>query len=208
MTGPKFKNYIGQLRLYSLVDLVLLLAAINTEIHVFIGALLLHVGFLAYLELRHSHEYREKAPQWVPYILLMLGIILYARWEAFAYILFSFLYTQKISKLGRISPLCRGLQNFFIVAGIVGYHSWLPYAVFILLVLRNLAGDFRDVEKDTREGLKTLPISLGMKRSLKYIHLGFVIMTSVIWWSVSTLPISLLGAVILIEILSYDLTPR
>lgn len=204
----KIKNYVGQLRLYSLLDLVLLLIALGSAPRLFIGALMLHIGFLAYLEGKHSHPYRNKIPQWISYALLIIGAITYGKIEGLFYILFSVLYVQKTKNLGFLSPLLRGLQNFFIIAGIIGYHSPLTYVASGLILFRNLTGDFRDTEKDRREGTNTIPVILEIKRSVKYIHLIFTIFTSVIWWYLSPLSIEWLLLIILIQLSTYNLTPR
>jgi hypothetical protein len=108
----RFKNYIGQLRLYSLADLVLLLIALQAGTPQFIGAIILHVAFLAYLESSHSHPYRAKVPRWISYALAIIGVVIYGRIEGLIYLFFGFLYTQKIKGLGFVSPLFRGLTKF------------------------------------------------------------------------------------------------
>ncbi len=204
----RFLNYIGQLRLYSLVDLILLLVVLRANTVEFIGVILLHVAFLTYLENTHSHKYRSKIPYWISYVLMALGLAVYGKIEGFIYLFFSFLYAQKVKKLGFVSPLFRGFQNFFIVAGVIGYQTPLPYIIGGLFFIRNLVGDFRDVEKDKKEGMKTVPVLLGVKRNIKYIHLIFIIFTSVVWWYLSLLSIGWLLLIIIIEILTYNLTPR
>jgi 1,4-dihydroxy-2-naphthoate octaprenyltransferase len=203
-----FLNYVGQLRLYSLADLVLLLVALRTGLPQLFGAVILHLAFLAYLESRHAHEYRAKVPRWIAYILAIFGLFLFGRVAGLLYLLTSYLYTKKTKNLGGFSPIFRALQNLFIVAGIIGYLSPLTYVVATIFFLRNLAGDFRDVEKDIKEGVKTLPIILGFKKSIKNIHLIATIITSVIWWSISTISIVWLVIVVFLELITYDLTPR
>jgi 1,4-dihydroxy-2-naphthoate octaprenyltransferase len=204
----RLKNYIGQLRLYSLADLILLLLAVKAAAPQFIGVILLHIPFLAYLESSHLHPYRAKMPRWIAYVIAIIGVVTYGRTEGLIYLFFSFLYTQKISKFGTLGPVFRGLQNLFIIAGIIGYNSSTPYIVGILFFLRNLAGDFRDTQKDKKEGMKTIPIVIGMKRNIRYIHLILMILTSVTWWSLSSIPAIWLLLVITIEVLTYNLTPR
>ncbi len=201
-------NYIGQIRFYSLADLVLLLVALGTGTNQFIGALILHIAFLAYLENKHAHSYRTKIPSWTPWFLAIIGLILYGGIEGFLYILASFLYTRKAKGLGVLSPLFRGLQSFFIIAGIVGYFNLITYVASALFILRNLIGDFRDIEKDRKEGMRTIPVILGLTKNIKHFHLIATIFTSTIWWSISSLSIIWLFVVILIEISTYNLTPR
>ncbi|MES3006103.1 MAG: hypothetical protein V4664_04115 [Patescibacteria group bacterium] len=204
----RFKNYLGQLRLYSLADLVLLLIALNADTAQFIGVLILHIAFLAYLENKHSHPYRAKVPRWVAYLLAIVGIFIFRKIEGLIYLLFAFLYTKKIKNLGFMSPLFRGLQNLFIIAAIIGYQSPIAYVASGLLLLRNLAGDFRDLEKDKTERMKTIPILIGMNRNIKHIHLIFTIFTSTVWWYLSPLSILWLLLIIVIQVCTYNLTPR
>lgn len=168
----------------------------------------MHLAFLVYLESRHSHSYRAKVPRWISYVLAILGIIFYGKIEALAYLFFGFLYTQKIKQFGFASPLFRGLQNVFLVSGIIGYTSPLTYLVGFLFFLRNLAGDFRDAGKDKKEGVGTIPVLIGIDRNVKYLHLAFTMFTSCVWWYLSTLSIGWLALVILIEASTYNLTPR
>jgi 1,4-dihydroxy-2-naphthoate octaprenyltransferase len=147
-------------------------------------------------------------PQWVSYALFVVGAVAYGKIEGLAYILFSYLYTKKITNFGFASPLFRGLQSFFIVAGVTGYHSPIAYVVGGLLLLRNLAGDVRDSGKDGKEGMRTIPVIIGMKNNIKYIHLISTILTSTVWWSMSTLSIAWLLLVIVIQITTYNLTSR
>lgn len=201
-------NYTGQLRLYSLADLFLLLVAIGSNRHELWGAIILHIGFLAYLESRHAHAYRAKVPRSISYLLAILGLVIFRRFEGLLYVLTSHLYTKKTRSLGWISPFFRGLQNFWIVAAIIGYSSYLPYLIGLILFARNLVGDMRDTEKDRAEGVKTVPVILGMKRSIKNIHLVATMVTSVTWWLLSTLSVSWLVIVLLIQLTTYRLTPR
>ena len=203
-----FFNYLGQLRLYTLADLILLLVAIGASTHQFYGAILLHVGFLAYLESRHAHSYRAKVPANAAYALTFIGIVLFRKIEGLLYVLFSYLYPKKNKNLGWMSPFARGFQYFFMVAGIIGYASGITYLVGVLTFFRNLAGDMRDTEKDRFEGMNTIPVLLNIKKSIPHIHLIAVIITSSVWWHLSSLSIAWLVVVMLIQLLTYKLTPR
>ena len=205
-----FLNYLGQLRLYSLADLILLLAVSGARQSELFGAVLLHVGFLAYLESRHGHSYRKSI---VPYLWIVLGIagiLLYG--HIIAAILFagaSYAYTLKTKKsFGIYSPFIRGMQYLFLIGGIAGFTAALPWIAFPLIVVRNLAGDFRDIEKDKNESMRTMPIALGFKKNIPHIHLISTLITSCIWWSFGSISVAYLLIVLLIEIATYDLTPR
>ncbi len=203
-----FLNYLGQLRFYSLADLALLLIAVSATTYQLWGAVLLHVAFLAYLENRHAHTYRKNVPVSFSYILAISGLFFFQRFEGFLYILISHLYTKKTKSLGWLSPFCRGLQNFLIIGAITGYSSYAPYLVGVILFARNLTGDMRDVEKDREEGMRTIPVVLGMRKNMKYIHLAATMITSVVWWLISPLAVEWLGVVLVIQVATYRLTPR
>lgn len=203
-----FMNYLGQVRLYSLVDLILLLIAVSADKFEFIGAILLHLSFLAYLEFNHGHKYRKSFGNYVWVILCVFGIIFYSHIEVLGYLLFSYLYTKKNEKgFPSVAPIFRGLQSVFLVLGIMGY-SILLVPLFFLMAIRNFIGDIRDIEKDKKEEMRTLPIVLGMKPSWYYWHLVFTMFTSTILWFYADISFIWLILVYLIQIGSYDWTPR
>ncbi|MEI6316336.1 MAG: hypothetical protein WCO65_01250 [bacterium] len=204
-----FVNYLGQIRLYSLIDLILLLVAARAGMYDIVGVLCLHLGFVAYLENSHARSYREIVPSWVWITLALVGVLFYSHMEFFSFLLFSFLYVNKNNaKWGYFSPFFRGLQNFFLIAGIVGYRSYLPFIVLFVMILRNFAGDLRDVEKDTRDEMKTLPTMLGFKKNIRYGHLAMVLVSTAIWWHFAGLSIYMLAIVLAFEIGTYWITPR
>lgn len=202
-------NYLGQLRLYSLVDLILLLTAVRATPHEFIGAILLHIGFLAFLESKHRHSYRKIIPSYFFIISIIAGLLLFGHFEGLLFLFFSYLYANKNQKpFSLYSPIMRGLQCFFLIAGIIGYHNNFIWIVFALITLRNFCGDLRDAVKDKAENMKTLPVALGLTNNIKYIHLIAILITTFVWFSYTDLPILLLVSIFLVELLSYDLTPR
>lgn len=203
------KNYIGQLRLYSLADLTLLLIAARASTSGLLGALLLWLGFLALLEARHAHPYRNKIPQAVCVPLFIFGWILYGGYLPAGYILLSYLYTLKQGRLwGILSPLLRAAQTFLIVAGVAGLSAPLIYIAPLMIGIRNILGDVRDIAKDRNNGMRTIPITLGLRNQHPNIHLYGTILTSVAWWYFGSLPLSYLILVILIIVGSYRMTPR
>lgn len=205
----KLANYIGQLRLYSLVDLALLLIASMASKYEFIGALLLHISFIAYLESNHKHKYRESIPNFVWIILIITGTIFYKHIEVIPFIIFSFLYSSKNKdSLGAFAPLFRGLQVFFLIGGIAGYSSIITWLALPLTFIRNLAGDMRDITKDKKEKMTTLPIILGMKEDIKYLHFIMLIITSIIWWTFTPLSWMWIIGTVIIQALTYNLTAR
>jgi len=167
------------------------------------------LGFIAYLENSHAHSYREIVPSFVWVALIVAGAIFYTHIEFFPFLLFSFLYVNKNNQeWGYFSPFFRGLQNFFLIAGIVGYASYLPFIVFFVMTARNFMGDFRDIEKDRKEGMMTLPILIGFKKDFNYGHLALVLISSTIWWHFAGLPIYILVIALGLEIGTYWITPR
>ena len=205
----KFLDYIGQLRIYSLVDLTLLLYVIDSNKYELIGGILLHISFLAYLESEHKHKYRAIMPKWIWIILLIPGILLYNHFSVLGFIIVSYFYTLKNKKYyGPIAPLLRGMQCLFLVGGVAGYESFITWLVLPIIFIRNLIGDVRDIEKDRKEDLKTLPIIFGLKKSIPYIHLSFLLFTSLIWFSYSTFRYYYLIGIWVIEVTTYNLTKR
>ena len=201
--------YFGLVRLYSLIDIILLLFAAGFYNFEFMGAIFLHLGFLAYLEYRHNHDYREAVPIIFVSLFLILGIIFYWHWEVILYLGFSYLYTLKNNKvIGLLSPFFRGLQHLFLIAAVTGYASFLPYLAFAALGIRNFAGDMRDVRKDKKERTLTIPILLGMKKGIKNDHLILILSTTLLWWWLSGLSVIYLIVAWIIQILTYNVTER
>jgi len=177
----KVKNYlwniITQIRIYSLADLIIFLILLGANGSEFIGVILLHISFLFYLEAVHKHSYRVYTPNIIWITLGILGMIFYNNIAVLGFIVFSYLYTKKNSSfLGYYSPIFRGLQYYFLSSGIVGFLHPLSFVSLILITIRNFIGDLRDVSKDKKEGLNTLPIILGFRNSIKKFTLNrFVI---------------------------------
>lgn len=203
-------NYVGQLRIYSLIDLLLLLIVIKANWQELAGAILLHVGFLAYLESCHKDKGRKKVPNLAWIILGGLGILIFPHLLATGgYILTSFFYIKKKKGYwGIFAPIMRGLQNYFVVAGIVGFLNYFAFIVFIALFLRNLSGDYRDTIKDRMERMQTIPMVIGLKGNIQWMHLIFLFGTSTLWWTFSSLTVWVLVLVIIVQRLTYNLTPR
>ncbi|MFH1456963.1 MAG: hypothetical protein ABIF17_02500 [Patescibacteria group bacterium] len=205
----KNKNLIGQLRIYSLIDLVLLLVVVGATTKQLAGGILLWVGFLLFLEEGHSHEYREKFPEysWLP--LVLFGLVLYARPEGLAFVFLSWLYTQKNKGyLATVSPVVRGLQTIMLVGGIMGYASCFIWLAGGLTIIRNLLGDVRDAYKDFEENKRTWPVLLAYHPQAKNIHLFGCWLTSTIWWMYGDISVLWLVAIIAVQKKTYFWTPR
>ena len=204
-----FFNYLGQLRIYSLIDLVFLLIALKVSLYVFIGILFLHIGFILYLEHQHNHTYRLRFPSFLWIVLIITGILIIWKMEVLGFLIASYLYTKKKdSSFAPFSPFFRGAQLFFLVAGVIGYLHILTWLAFGATLTRNAAGDLRDVEKDRKEHLRTFPVILGIKRNLSHVHLIGLLLTTILWWSFTDISLLYLIIGLLLEVLTYHLTPR
>jgi len=204
-----FINIIGQLRIYSLVDLILFAFAIKSSNFELAGIVLLHVSFLYYLESIHKHSNRILIPKFIWVIIGIAGIVLYTSLAVLGFIIFSILYAKKNSpKFSPYSSFFRGAQMYFLAAGVVGFLNPLAFLAFGLLFVRNFAGDLRDIVKDRKEKMKPLTIMLGLKHSYKWVHLIILLVTTFVWWYIADISIFWLMGIYVIQILTYNLTPR
>lgn len=202
-------NIIGQIRIYSLVDLILFAYAIGANRLEIVGIVLLHVSFLFYLESVHKHSYRKPIPSFVWIIGAIIGIAFYPKLSVIGFIIASALYANKNKNpLSYISPFIRGLQNYFLAAGILGFTSPVSLLTLFLLTIRNFTGDLRDITKDKKENMITLPIVMGFNRDYKNIHLYTLFITSFVWWYVSDISIIWLIGIYLVQTLTYNITAR
>ncbi len=202
----KCLNYLGQLRCYSLVDLILLLIAAKVSGSQFWGSIGLWIGFLAFLESRHSHEGREEVPNWTAFLLMVTAIPFFGIEKGLLFCGLSFFYAQKNKGWwGLVSPFCRGLQTVLMVG--LGPFGWLAGT---LMAVRNVLGDGRDTEQDRKEGqgLKTWTVILGAKADWLFLHFFAVLGTTLVWWRVANLPAVWLALAFAIEVGTYWLTPR
>lgn len=205
----KLLNLIGQLRIYSLIDLFLFAFALKSDISQILGIFFLHLGFLLYLEFIHKHKNRVPFPKFLWIIFIFIGVFFYKDIALVGFLVCSVFYTMKtMGNWGWASPVFRGLQYYFLAAGIVGFLNPISLLSFLLLVIRNFAGDLRDVTKDTAEGMKTLPIILGIKSDFKYIHLITLLGTTSVWLYISDISAMWLVPVYFIQIINYNLTSR
>lgn len=118
----KILNIIGQIRLYSIIDLILFSLALKVDNPTIAGIILLHLGFLFYLESIHKHSNRIKIPQLIWIILIIAGIFYFNNIAVIGFLVFSFLYSHKNKNyLGPYSPFFRGMQYYFLAAGVLGF---------------------------------------------------------------------------------------
>ncbi|MFA6268804.1 MAG: hypothetical protein WCW13_03955 [archaeon] len=205
----KIVAYLGIIRIYSLLDLILLLIAAGATNYTFAGAIILHLGFLAFLEHTHAHKYRIKIPLIISITLFVIGLIFYQKLEGIGFIVFSIIYSNKNkTPYSKLSPFARGAQHLFLIGGISGFFSILPWIAFVLLTIRNFAGDLRDATKDRKEKMQTLPIELGVKKDYPYLHLVLLFTTTFIWIILTKINLLYLIPIWLIQLLSYTITKR
>lgn len=207
--NKKALNIIGQIRIYTLIELVLFAYAIGSSLQEIAGIVLLHIGFLFYLEATHKHSYRVPIQKYIWIFIGVVGIFLYAKMAVVGFIFASILYVRKKQvPFSYLAPLARGFQNYFLAAGIVGFLSPLAFLALGMLAIRNFAGDLRDVVKDSGEGMRTLPVVFGISKDYKFVHILALFVTTFIWWHISGISISWLIAMWAIQIATYNITPR
>jgi hypothetical protein len=202
-------NYLGQLRLYSYADLMLLVAALGGTPREFLGITLLWFGFIVYLEWRHRDVGRLHWP-WIVWVALWIGGIAAVASPLVAPFLFlAVLYAQKkqLGRWGATSWLVNGALKAVLAGMVLGTAVALSALVGVLTAVRNLAGDVRDVEKDAGEGFWTLPVLVGYQGH-RDPYPGVLFLTSAAWTVVGALPWWSLLVTVAIEVVTYPLTPR
>ncbi|MCX6784941.1 MAG: hypothetical protein NTV81_03330 [Candidatus Komeilibacteria bacterium] len=207
----RWLNYLGQIRIYSFLDLLFFVFAITRDGRFVIGIGLLWLGFLAYLESRHHDKLRLAVSNYL-WIFFLLGAIAakIPIWLCLVFSVCSYFYAKKKQGVfwGATSPFWRAGQNSLIA---LAYAPALVLVVFVITGLRNLIGDWRDVYFDKKEGLKTIPVLLGVTKNQPwayYAHLGLVCLTTGFWFYYAQLDPRWLILVVIVQIASYPLTPR
>src|SRR3989344_8857067 len=147
-------NYLGQLRIYSFLDLLVFATALTRNLNVIIGISLLWLSFLLYLESRHNDELRLRVNKFLWLVPFILSTFLIPIWVCLGFALFSYLYTKKKQAgIWSVSaPLWRSLQNGVIA---IGFNFQLAILAVVLNFIRNLVADFRDVYNDKQRGIRT-----------------------------------------------------
>lgn len=205
------KNYIGQLRFYSAADLVLLLAATGASTRDLVGGLALWFGFLVYLEWVHKDRDREPW-HWTIWVALgLVGLILTANIAGtLVFAVTAALYAEK-KRLRWLSPfswLVNGGVKATLLIAVGGVTLPMIMLVWIVMSLRNLAGDLRDIEKDSSEGVHSLPVVLKIGHDIKWAYPTCLAATTLLWWTLGHLPVAALVIAWAVEASTYKLTPR
>lgn len=204
-----FVNYFGQLRMYSYVDIVLMLLAFSADIKIIVSCSFLWFGFLIHLEWRHQDQGRLLWPIWAWVIPWILGIIIHPSIFQIPFIITCISYSLKKQYrwIGLVSWIINGSIKAWMVAMIPG-PLWGIILVGGLMSIRNLAGDIRDAGKDSSENVLTLPVALKLKKNIPYIYPICLMITSIIWIYIGGFSYIWLIAVFAIQGLTYHLTPR
>jgi len=203
-------NYIGQLRPYSYVDLLLLFAALHAGVRVAAGVSLLWFGFLIHLEWRHRDRERLGWHWSMWAVPWAIAPVLVPSWWVVPFFGFAVAYALKkrFRWAAAVSPLVNGLMKTFLVLLAPGVAAATLLMVLGLMTLRNLLGDLRDAEKDAKESVMTVPVVLGYHRSTPYIYPAGLVLTSTVWTVVGGLPWWALAGALAVEAGTYRLTPR
>lgn len=203
-------NYLGQLRIYSFLDIIVFATTLTINFGAIVGIALLWLSFLLYLESIHNDKPRLKVNKYLWLGPFIASLILLPIWICFAFALLSYLYTKK--KQGKIwgvlAPFFRCLQNGVIA---IGFNFQLAILSIVLIFTRNLIGDFRDAYIDKQRGILTIPVVLGINKNqiwAFYTHIFFVMATTIIWFNYSFLDSRLIFPIIVFQLISYPLTPR
>ena len=205
-----FLNYLGQLRIYSFLDLIIFATALTKDLNTIIGIALLWLSFLFYLESRHNDEPRLRVNKYIWLAPFIFSLILLPILMCLGFAIFSFLYANKKKGefWGASAPLWRGLQNGVIA---IWLSPQLAILAFVLTFIRNLVADFRDVYSDKQRGIKTIPVLLGINKNhvwAFYTYIILVITTTMIWFNYSFLTTKFIVPIIILQLLFYPITPR
>jgi hypothetical protein len=208
--SPKVANYVGQLRLYSYVDLVLLWLWLGRDARSILAGTLLWFGFLVHLEWRHRDRGRLLWPWWAWAALIVSGAILaWSVWTfAFAALSALYAYKKRFPRIARFSFVYNGLLKVALLLATAPTSAPRACFVWVVMALRDLAGDFRDVEKDAEEGVETLPVWLGLRRDRRWLYPAALAVTSALWATLGHVQVVVLVACWAVQVSTYRLTPR
>ncbi len=205
-------NYLGQLRLYSYADLMLLLWALGAKTIGIITCSLLWFGFLIHLEWRHRDIGRNRWP-WFAWIIPWIFAV--AIMPSLSQVLFfasavAYSLKKRYKVLGLFSSIFNGgLKVLLLVIGVSSLINVIQIiGIFFVMTVRNILGDIRDSEKDAREGVCSLPVALRYQKSTPVVYPAALAASSLLWTIIGNLPIYALICAWLIEAATYRLTPR
>lgn len=221
-------NILGQARLYSLLDQLVVAAALTRDPRQVAGIVILHFSFLCYLEGQHKDQLRLAIPVWfwiLPYAAAV-WLLTDVAWAVGAYTVCSICYTlKKCGRWGLSASLWRGCQATIFALAL---RPELAGLLVAYMVVRNLVGDIRDERSDREDGTLTVPVFLlsawwrfraidsasryYRRSAVAYIayysHALMVVTTTLVFFGYGWLPDGLLLPIVLLELVSYPLTPR
>jgi hypothetical protein len=209
-TLRRFGNYLGQLRLYSYVDLALLLLAAGAATHQLWECSLLWFGFLVFLEWKHEDAGRARWPAWV-WATLWAGALIFVQSPAavpFIVLSVAYAYKKQIPTVAAYSFVLNGGLKTSLLLLIPGASLAFAGVVWAATSLRNLLGDFRDIEKDRPESVRTLPVRVGLQRDIKWLYPACLGATTLTWIALGGLPLWTAPIAWIVQGAVYKLTPR
>ena len=208
--GEAALNYLGQLRLYSYADLLLLLLALGASAAEIVQCSLLWFGFLIFLEWLHRDRGRLAWPwyAWAAPWAAAATLDPTAALAPFFAVAIAYSHKKRFSLLAAVSPLLNGAIKGTLVVVIAPDEFAAIALVTAVTALRNLAGDFRDVVKDRTENVATLPVRLGLAKDMPVLYPLSLLATSILWTAVGSLSVWYLAGAIAIQAATYRLTPR
>lgn len=198
----KFINYVANLRPYSWIDLIFvgyLAKAIKfktimlelTDIYFIISLLAMWFFYNSLLEKKHNYDYRAKHSHLDTIVYGLIAVIISATKPTsliFLFIAFvlNFIYLQKqsIQFLRTSSTLVRGLIHsaYFLFAISFNNIQISPqiviYSIILCLIMtiRSLVGDLRDIKHNSKAGKKTLAVTLGEEHCETLILIGLILL--------------------------------
>ncbi|MFI9583132.1 hypothetical protein ACIHCQ_15085 [Streptomyces sp. NPDC052236] len=203
-------NYLGQLRIYSYVDLVLLFLSLDAQPRQLLGLSCLWFGFLIHLEWQHRDVGRLHWPWPAWAVPSIAGTVLVADPACVPFLALAAGYSLKkrIPMLAAISPLLNGGLKIALIAPLAGADAEAVLLVFVLMTMRNLLGDVRDAAKDAREGVASIPVRMRYKKHTPLVYPVGLAATSAVWVALAGLPWWTWLCVVAVQALTYRLTPR
>lgn len=203
-------NYLGQLRVYSYVDLLLLFQALDAGPRDVVGLSFLWFGFLIHLEWQHRDVGRLRWPWPVWALLWITGVVLVADPVCVPFLVLAAGYSLKkrFPVLAAVSPLINAGLKVALIAPLPGAHTGQILLVFVLMAIRNLLGDVRDAAKDAGEGVASIPVRLGYRTHTPLVYPLGLAVTSAVWVAMAGLPWPLWFCTVAVQALTYRLTPR
>jgi 4-hydroxybenzoate polyprenyltransferase len=203
-------NYVGQMRIYGIIDISVFALAVGCSLIEMIGVVLLWICFLLYLESIHRDALRLTIRRFVWLIVGIPTLFILPWWLPVAFMLAGYMYTKKKTNrfFGITSPLWRGIQGALIA---VAFMPEFAFLAFVVYAIRNLIGDFRDIGDDWNNGTHTLPVCIGFRKNQTWAfwgHLATVIGTTLLWSWYADLNITIILLCVVGEIITYPLTPR